>query len=104
MIIANAILEHCSDEVEEELSSTLETLKDRWVNVSDIIINLEINIYAIIELWTAYEQQYVKVQAFIDDMSNKIQKEPLESSDGDTSLLPKYKVCTYVCKYVIALI
>ena len=92
MRIANTILEQCSDDVEKELSTTMETLKDRWVTVSDIIVNLEISIYAIIELWAAYERQYVEIQTFIDDMSNKIQKEPLESSHGDISVLPKYKV------------
>lgn len=92
MRIANTILEQCSDDVEKELSATMETLNDRWVTVSDIIVNLEISIYAIIELWAAYERRYVEIQTFIDDMSNKIQKEPLESSDGDTSILPKYKV------------
>lgn len=92
MRIANTILEQCSDDVEEQLSETIDKLNNRWVTVSDIIVNLEMKVYAVIELWAAYELRYAEIQAFIDDMSNKIQKEPLESSDGDTSLLPKYKV------------
>lgn len=92
MRIANTILEQCSDDVEKELSTTMEKLKDRWVTVSDIIVNLEISIYTTIELWANYERRYVEVQTFIVDTGSKVQKEPLESSDGDTSVLPKYKV------------
>lgn len=92
MNMANTMLEQCSDDVEEQLQAMIDKLNNRWLTVSDIIVNLEINIYNIIELWAAYERRYAEVQAFVDDMSNNIEKEPLESSDGDTSLLPKYKV------------
>ena len=92
MCIANNILDQCSDDVEKQLNLIVDGLNTRWVTVSDIIVNLEINIYSVIQLWAAYEWRYSEVQAFIDDLMNSIQKEPLESSDGDTCLLPKYKV------------
>ena len=91
--MANTILEQCSDDVEKKLNTTIDELNNRWVAVSDIIVNLEIDIYDIIQLWAAYERRYAEIQSFMDDLSNKIQKEPLETSGGDTSLLPKYKVC-----------
>ena len=102
MHMANTILEQCSDDVEEQLNKTIDELNNRWVAVSDIIVNLEIDIYEIIQLWAAYEQRYAEIQEFIVELSNKIQKEPLETSHGDTSLLPKCKVhtvymLTYVC-------
>ena len=93
MHMANTILERCSDDVEEKLNIAIDELNNRWVAVSDIIVNLEIDVYNIIQLWAAYERRYAEIQAFIEDLSNKIQKEPLETSNGDTSLLPKYKVC-----------
>lgn len=92
MQLANTILDQCSDDVEEQLHTSIDKLNERWVAVSDIIVNLEIRIYNLIELWAAYEQRYTEVQSFIDELNNKIQKEPLKTSDGDTSLLPKYKV------------
>ena len=98
MHTANTILERCSDDVEEQLQATIDKLNKRWITVSDIIVNLEIIIYKIIQLWATYERCYAEVQAFVDDLSNQIQKEPLESSDGDTSLLPKYKV--YIRAYI----
>ena len=92
MCRANTILDQCSDDVEKQLNSIVDDLNTRWVTVSDIIVSLGIDIYGVIQLWAAYECRYAEVQAFIDDLSNSIQKEPLESSDGDLCLLPKYKV------------
>jgi len=49
-------------------------------------------VYQVIEWWAAYEKRYNEVETFIADVSSQIADEPLESSDKDFSLLPKYKV------------
>lgn len=97
LALTNKILERCSNDVEKQLQMDISELMNRWDTVSDIIVNLEINVYKIIQLWAAYERRYVEVQAFIDNLSSSIQKEPLECSGGDTTLLPKYKVPTHNC-------
>ena len=88
----NTILDHCSDNVEEQLQERFEQLNDRWLTVSDIIVNLEVSVYQVIQWWAAYEKRYNEVETFIADVSSQITDEPLESSDKDFSLLPKYKV------------
>jgi len=88
----NAILDHCSDEVEEQLQERFEQLNNRWVTVSDIIVNLELKVYVVIELWAAYEKLCNELETFIADLSSQVAFEPLETSDKDFSLLPKYKV------------
>ncbi|XP_065895085.1 uncharacterized protein [Dysidea avara] len=87
----NTILDHCSDNVEEQLQERFEQLNDRWLTVSDIIVNLEVSVYQVIQWWAAYEKRYNEVETFIADVSSQITDEPLESSDKDFSLLPKYK-------------
>ena len=94
------LIQQCSGDVEKQLNKTIDELNNRWVAVSDIIVNLEIDIYEIIQLWAAYERHYAEIQEFIVKLSNKIQKEPLETSHGDTSLLPKYKVHISLCMSV----
>lgn len=85
----SAIFEHRSDEVEEQ---RFEQLNNRWVTVSEIIVNLELKVFVVIELWEAYEKLCNEVETFIADLSSQMADEPLETSDTDFSLLPKYKV------------
>ena len=84
------LIDHCSDNVEKQLQEKFEQLNDRWLIVSDIIVNLEISVYQVFEWWTAYEKRYNEVETFIADVSSQITDEPLESSDKDFSLLPIY--------------
>jgi len=88
-------LDHCSDEVEEELRERFEQLNGRWLIVSEIIVKLEFRVYQVIELWAVYEKCCNEVETFIVDVSSRIADEPLESSYKDFSLLPKYKVQFY---------
>ena len=71
-------------------------------NLVEKVESVERGINKVLIAWRAYGNMYHGARTFISQMTRMVGTEPVETSNGNTSLLPTYKV-RLVCLSLISL-
>ena len=81
-----------ASEAEKHVDSRLSDSTTRWYNLVSLMDSQESAVNKVLIDWRAYVSMYHGTQAFITQMVKMVGTEPLESSNGNNTLLPTYRV------------
>ena len=82
-------------EAEKHVDARLSETTERWYGLVGQLDKQESEVNKVLINWKAYVNMYHGVQTFISRMGSMVGNEPLESSSGDSTLLPQYRVSEY---------
>ena len=87
---------------EKHVDTRLSETTERWYRLVGRLDTQESGVNKVLINWKAYVNMRHSVQTFISRMGGMVGSEPLESSNGDNTLLPQYRVsevtsCHIVC-------
>lgn len=92
--LGNSILSNVDSngDAENYVDECLEAMKNRWYTVISELDRQESMVNKVLINWRAYVQMFQGMQSFISQLVKMVGTEPLESSNGDHTLLPTYRV------------
>ena len=92
--LGNEILQDVDpdSEAEKHVDTRLSETTERWYRLVGQLDTQESAVNKVLINWKAYVNMHHGVQAFISRMGGMVGSEPLESSGGDNTLLPQYRV------------